>query len=68
VAFRSRYAREPEGTPLPILLRRKGQTLTLTAGLRFMTTMSYSVTADQNASPKAARIRDGMLKGTLSRE
>jgi predicted metalloprotease with PDZ domain len=66
LAFRSRYAREPEGTPLPIVLRRKGQTLTLTASLRFMTMTSYSITVDQNAPPKAARIRDGLLTATLS--
>ncbi len=68
VAFRARYARDREGTPITIVLRRKGQQLTLTAPLRFMTNASFSITADQNASPKAARIRDGMLKGTLSRE
>ena len=68
LAFRSRYAREPEGTPLTIVLRRNGQPLTLTAPLRFMASTSYAITADQNASPKAARIRDGILKGTLSRE
>jgi predicted metalloprotease with PDZ domain len=66
LAFRSRYAREPEGTPLAIVLRRKGQPLTLAAGLRFATMTSYAVTADENASPKAARIRDGLLKGTLT--
>jgi predicted metalloprotease with PDZ domain len=68
VAFRARYAREPEGTPLTIVLRRNGQQLTLTAPLRFMAMASYSITADQKASPKAARIRDGILKGTLSKE
>lgn len=68
VAFRARYARDPEGTPITIVLRRKGQQMTLTAPLRFMTNISFSITADQNASPKAARIRDGILKGTLSRE
>jgi predicted metalloprotease with PDZ domain len=66
LAFRSRYAREPEGTPLTIVLRRKDQPLTLTASLRFATLTSYAITADQNAAAKATRIRDGILQGALS--
>ncbi len=67
-AFRARYANQPEGTALPIVVRRQEETLTLTGLLRFANTVSYSLSADQNASAKAARIRDGLLQGTLSRE
>ncbi len=66
-AFRARLADQPEGSSFPIALRRNGQPVTVTARLRFAATVSYSITVDQNASAKAARIRDGMLTGSLSR-
>lgn len=66
-AFRARYASQPEGSPLPVVVRRDGRTLTLPARLRFAQTVSYSIIADQNASPKAVRIRDGILKGSVTR-
>ncbi len=67
-AFRARYTGQPDGLALTIALRREGRPMTLTGRLRFATTVSYSITAAQNASAKAARIRDGILQGTLSRE
>ncbi|MBI2404264.1 MAG: M61 family metallopeptidase [Gemmatimonadetes bacterium] len=65
--FRTRYASQPEGSPLPLVVRRQGQTLTLPARLRLVANVSYAITEDQNASAKAVRIRDGILKGTTSR-
>jgi C-terminal processing protease CtpA/Prc len=65
--FRARYQTVAEGSPLTITVRRDGRTLTLTGRLRFAPVVSYSLTADPNPSPKAARIRDGILKGTTSR-
>lgn len=62
--FRARYQTVAEGSPLTITVRRGGRTLTLTGRLRFAPVVSYSLTADPNPSPKAARIRDGILRGT----
>ena len=66
-AFRTRYANQPEGSPLPLVVRREERTLTLSARLRFAANVSYAMTVDQNASAKAARIRQGILEGTVTR-
>ena len=66
-AFRTRYASQPEGSPLPLVVRREERTLTLSARLRFAANVSYAMTVDQNASAKAARIRQGILEGTVTR-
>ncbi|MBI2615821.1 MAG: M61 family metallopeptidase [Gemmatimonadetes bacterium] len=65
--FRTRYASQPEGSPLPLVVRRQGQTLTLPARLRLVANVSYAITEDQNASAKAVRIRQGILGGTVTR-
>ncbi|MFQ5890200.1 MAG: PDZ domain-containing protein [Gemmatimonadota bacterium] len=64
-AFRSRYAEEPEGSPLEIEVRRGAETLTLRALLRFAVNVTRSVREDANASPKAVRIREGILEGRV---
>lgn len=65
--FRSRHANQSEGSSLPIVVRREGQTLTLPARLRFAANVSYAITEDQNPPPKAVRIRQGILEGTVTR-
>jgi predicted metalloprotease with PDZ domain len=65
--FRAHYGRQPEGTPLAVVVRRGAETLTLNARLRFAQDVGYAVVADPGASSKAARIRDGILKGALNR-
>jgi len=67
LAFRSRYADQPEGSPLPLVVRREGRTVTLGARLRFAENVSYAITEDAAASAKAVRIRQGILEGTVSR-
>ena len=62
--FRSRYARSPEGTALPVVVRRNGAEQTLTAQLRFVTRVDSRLVADSRASVKARRIREGILRGT----
>ena len=66
-AFRARYANQPEGSPLPLTVRRDGRTLSLPARLRLAENVSYTIAEDPSASPKAVRIRDGILKGTTAR-
>ncbi len=65
--FRERYAREPDGTPIDIVVRRDGKELTFKGGLRFRTSVSYAVREDSAASLKAIRIRDGILQGRVDR-
>ncbi|GAC1488002.1 MAG: PDZ domain-containing protein [Gemmatimonadaceae bacterium] len=62
--FRSRYARLPEGTELPIVVRRNAAEQTLTARLHFVARVDSRLIEDPRASAKARRIRDGLLHGT----
>jgi len=61
--FRSRYSRQPEGTELPVVVRRNGAEQTLTARLRFVTRVGSRLVEDPRASAKARRVRDGLLRG-----
>jgi predicted metalloprotease with PDZ domain len=60
--MRAKYGASMEGSPLPIKLRRGADTLTLAARLQFAPG-DVTVEPDPQASPKAIRIRDGILKG-----
>jgi predicted metalloprotease with PDZ domain len=62
--FRSRYARLPEGTELPIVVRRDASEQTLTARLHFVTRVDSRLIEDARVSAKARRIREGVLRGT----
>ncbi len=68
--FREKYgsAATPGGTPatIPITIRRGTQTLTLQVPLRFVTRLQPRIVADSAASPKAQRIRSGILSGSTS--
>jgi predicted metalloprotease with PDZ domain len=61
--FRSRYGNR-EGAPLPIRVRRGADTLTLTGKVRLVTQVQLRLEADPRASPKAVRIRNGILRGS----
>jgi predicted metalloprotease with PDZ domain len=65
--YRERYAREPEGTPIEIVVRRGTETLTLPGGLQFRTRVSHTLGEDPAATPKALRIRNGILQGLVDR-
>jgi predicted metalloprotease with PDZ domain len=58
--FRAKYATAAEGSPLPIRIRRAGQERTVQAQLRFAPGQ-VELQVDPNASPKAVRIRNGIL-------
>jgi C-terminal processing protease CtpA/Prc len=64
--FRLKYARSPEGTPLPIVVRRNGREQTLQGRLRFVARIESRLTEDPRASAKARRVRDGILRGVTS--
>ena len=64
--FRAAY-RSRNGQDLPIVVHRGAQTDTLAAKVVLMPREQPSLTQDPNASPKAVRIREGILKGTTGR-
>jgi C-terminal processing protease CtpA/Prc len=61
--FRARYGRN-EGTMVPLTVRRNAETLTLNMPVRIVIRTVESIVLDRNASPKALRIRQGILTGT----
>jgi len=63
--FNSKYAGMAPGGTVPIEIRRGTQRLTLNAPVRFTTTETRRLIEVTNASPKAIRVRDGLLNGTL---
>lgn len=62
-AYRARYGSAAEGTPLPVVVRRGGQELTLNGNVHFVTVTETSITPDPGASAKAVRIRNGIARG-----
>jgi predicted metalloprotease with PDZ domain len=64
--FRLRYAGRPSGTPLPIVVKRGTETMTLRGSLAY--TAAPRIIEDPGASPKAIRIRNGILRGTLDKQ
>jgi predicted metalloprotease with PDZ domain len=64
--FRGKYARTPQGSALPILIRRDGREMTLNARLAFTPRVESHLAEDPRASAKARRVRDGILKGITS--
>ena len=61
--YRARYARS-EGQTVPLLIRRGTQDLTLNLPVRSRLRTVETVQFDRNASPKALRIRAGLLRGS----
>jgi hypothetical protein len=64
-AFRARYAGTTL-TSLPLVVRRGGETITLQLPVRLSTRVQARVFAVPNAPDKAVRIRNGILKGSVS--
>ena len=62
-AYRARF-RDAEGQDLPIKVRRGTDTLTLVGKVRLIEQVNAHVEPDSNATPKAIRVRDGILRGT----
>jgi predicted metalloprotease with PDZ domain len=60
--YRARYARS-EGQTVPIVIRRRGEERTLTLPVRNRLRTVETIMIDRNASPKAMRIRSGILRG-----
>jgi predicted metalloprotease with PDZ domain len=52
------------GTLIPVVIKRGSQQLTLNVAGRFSALETRRLIIDPRASPKAVRVRDGILKGT----
>lgn len=63
-AYRARYGTAAEGTPLVVVVRREGQEVSLNGSVHFVEVTTTQIAPDPNASAKAVRIRDGILRGT----
>ena len=61
--YRAIYASRG-GAKIPIVVQRDGQAVTLTATVRLEIRVVSSAVADDRASPRALRIRNGILTGT----
>jgi predicted metalloprotease with PDZ domain len=62
-AFRAKYAGKA-GADLDYTVRRNGQTLVLHGKVKVVRQINWHLQADPSASPKAARVRHGILTGT----
>jgi predicted metalloprotease with PDZ domain len=63
--FNEKFGGLPPGGTIPIEIRRGTQRLTLNAPVRFNTIETRRLIEVTNADPKAIRVRDGLLNGTL---
>ncbi|MEQ1855253.1 MAG: PDZ domain-containing protein [Longimicrobiales bacterium] len=62
--FRANFANGAVGTRYEIVVERAGQRLTLSPELRFDDVRAVAIEEDAGASPKAVRIRNGLLTGS----
>lgn len=62
-AFRAKYAGQA-GADLDYTVRRTGQTIVLHGKVKLVQQINWHLEADPSASPKAARVRHGLLTGT----
>ncbi len=62
--YRARYAKA-EGSTIPVIVRRNAAERTLQLKVRRETVVEERLEFDPAASPKAARIRHGILTGTI---
>jgi predicted metalloprotease with PDZ domain len=62
--FRARYGKA-EGQQIPIKVKRGGRELTLTIAVRMSISTSQRIIFDPSASPKARRVRRGIMTGKV---
>jgi predicted metalloprotease with PDZ domain len=63
--FTTKYGGMAPGGTIPIEIKRGTERLTLNAPVRFSTTETRRLIELTDASPRAVRVRDGLLNGTL---
>jgi hypothetical protein len=59
--------KDAEGQIIAFVVRRGAETMTLSSPLQFATRVNAQVSFDAAASPKALRIRRGLLTGNPAR-
>lgn len=64
--FRAAYQGKPAGAPVPIVVQRGGETVAL-RGILAYAPSPPRITEDPAATPRAIRLRDGILRGTTDR-
>jgi hypothetical protein len=64
--FRAAYLGRPSGTPLPIMVRRGEENLTLNGRLIYAPG-APRISEDPSAPARAVRLRNGILRGTTDR-
>ncbi|MDQ2665273.1 MAG: hypothetical protein M3Z05_04615 [Gemmatimonadota bacterium] len=64
--FRLEYAGRATGSPLPLVVKRGAETMTLRGALAYAS-VAAKLTDDPAASAKASRIRTGILRGLVDR-
>ena len=64
--FRERFGKQ-DGQPLPIQVRRTGQTLTLNGKVRVVPRAENRLEIDPAAPEKAVRVREGLFKGVTEK-
>ena len=64
--FRARYSTQP-GAMIPIRVRRAGEPVTLQARVELSIQVQRRAEEDPAATPKAVRIRNGILRGVVDR-
>jgi predicted metalloprotease with PDZ domain len=64
-AFSAKYAGMPPGATIPVVIRRGAQQITLDAHANFRTSERRRIVAMTDPPPKAVRVREGLLKGTV---
>lgn len=63
--FNAKFGGMPPGGTIPIEIKRGTQRIALNAPVRFATTETRRLIELTTATPKALRVRDGLLNGTL---
>ncbi|MEO8333467.1 MAG: PDZ domain-containing protein [bacterium] len=66
VKMRAQYSGRPAGSPLPIVVKRGTETLTLNGTLRYVQS-EPRIAEDPAASAKAIKLREGILRGTVDK-
>ncbi len=63
--FNAKFGATPPGSTIPVEIRRGIQRIALNAPVRFNIVEGRRLIEMTNAAPKAIRVRDGLLNGTL---
>ena len=65
-AFAEMYGAKPAGTPIPVVVKRDSATVNVQVPLKFGAGPPKLV-EDPAASPRAVRLRNGILRGTTDK-